>query len=117
MDKVASFEFILDSVFRAAGETLGLRPHQLGPGRRIAGLGLEPAAAEAFEAELRDSLGAEIPEGWLFKDARTFEDLAREIRLLSNAAYLFKQVYINDTALENAYIGTETGISYRYSIY
>ncbi|MDR1079375.1 MAG: aminotransferase class III-fold pyridoxal phosphate-dependent enzyme, partial [Deltaproteobacteria bacterium] len=79
MDKAASFEFILDSVLKAAGETLGLRPHQLGRGRAIAGLGLDPADLMGFEAEIRDTLGAEIPEGWLFRDGHTLEDLAREV--------------------------------------
>ncbi|MDR2613506.1 MAG: hypothetical protein LBG06_12060, partial [Deltaproteobacteria bacterium] len=79
MDKEASIEFILDSILRAAGETLGLRAHQLGRGRAIAGLGIDPEDLPAFAAEIRDAFGAEIPEGWLFREGHTFGDLAGEI--------------------------------------
>jgi sigma-B regulation protein RsbU (phosphoserine phosphatase) len=41
--------------------------------------------------------------------------LARELRWISNAEYAFSGMYINNTLMRNIYLGTESGISYRYS--
>ncbi|MDR0550925.1 MAG: SpoIIE family protein phosphatase [Spirochaetaceae bacterium] len=43
--------------------------------------------------------------------------LRQELRLLSNAEYAFSGVYKNNNMLDTLYIGTESGIMYRYSKY
>ena len=42
--------------------------------------------------------------------------LEREMRLISNAEYMFANVFAVNTALYNAYLGTESGINLRYSV-
>ena len=41
----------------------------------------------------------------------------QELRLLSNAEYMLAPIYRNNRILDNIYLGTQTGISYRYSPY
>lgn len=43
------------------------------------------------------------------------EMLREELYLISNAEYMLAPILENDTTLNNIYLGTETGISYRYS--
>ena len=42
-------------------------------------------------------------------------DIARELKLISNAEYMLAPIFNNNTILNNIYLGTTTGISYRYS--
>ena len=42
-------------------------------------------------------------------------ELQKELYLVSNAEYMLAPVLKNNTTLNNIYLGTETGISYRYS--
>ncbi|MDA8123720.1 MAG: SpoIIE family protein phosphatase [Deltaproteobacteria bacterium] len=41
--------------------------------------------------------------------------LEKELKLVSNAEYMFKAVLGTDSTLDNTYLGTQSGISYRYS--
>lgn len=41
----------------------------------------------------------------------------RELMLISNAEYMLAPIYKNNSILDNIYLGTRTGISYRYSKY
>lgn len=41
--------------------------------------------------------------------------IARELLLVSNAEYMFAAILSNNPTLYNTYLGTESGISYRYS--
>lgn len=42
-------------------------------------------------------------------------ELDKELLLISNAEYMFAPVFKNNNILNNIYLGTNTGISYRYS--
>lgn len=42
-------------------------------------------------------------------------DIAKELFLISNAEYMLAPIYNNNSILNNIYLGTTTGISYRYS--
>ncbi|UNC93515.1 SpoIIE family protein phosphatase [Candidatus Contubernalis alkaliaceticus] len=42
-------------------------------------------------------------------------NIEQELSLLSNAEYMFAPVFKNNNILNNIYLGTNTGISYRYS--
>ncbi len=42
-------------------------------------------------------------------------ELEKELYLVSNAEYMLAPILKNNTTLNNIYLGTETGISYRYS--
>lgn len=41
--------------------------------------------------------------------------LDREIKLISNATYMFSAIYANNNIIDNCYIGTKSGICYDYS--
>ena len=41
--------------------------------------------------------------------------VASELRLISNAKYQFSSILANDSNLDNTYLGTASGINYRYS--
>ena len=45
----------------------------------------------------------------------SLSNVSSELRLISNSKYQFAATLANDTNLDNAYLGTESGISYRYS--
>jgi sigma-B regulation protein RsbU (phosphoserine phosphatase) len=42
-------------------------------------------------------------------------DIRRELRLISNSEYIFSPLFNNNDLIDNMYLGTESGISYRYS--
>jgi sigma-B regulation protein RsbU (phosphoserine phosphatase) len=41
--------------------------------------------------------------------------IQRELRIISNAEYVFAGMLANNTLIRSIYLGTETGVSYRYS--
>ncbi|MDR2481502.1 MAG: SpoIIE family protein phosphatase [Spirochaetaceae bacterium] len=43
------------------------------------------------------------------------DEIRRELRWISSAEYAFEGILLNNSMLDNIYIGTESGISYRYS--
>lgn len=42
-------------------------------------------------------------------------ELHQELKLISNAKYMFSAILENDSTIDNTYLGTKSGISYRYS--
>jgi sigma-B regulation protein RsbU (phosphoserine phosphatase) len=48
---------------------------------------------------------------------RRTDRMREELRWVSNAEYAFSAMFENNPMLDNFYLGTETGISYRYSRY
>jgi sigma-B regulation protein RsbU (phosphoserine phosphatase) len=49
-------------------------------------------------------------------DVAITRDIEREMLLLSNAEYVFSHIHAGDPNLSNAYIGSETGINFRWSL-
>ena len=51
----------------------------------------------------------------LAPNVRPTPTLNRELKIISNATYMFSAIYANNNIIDNCYIGTKSGISYDYS--
>ena len=54
---------------------------------------------------------------FLVKGVEESDRVREEVRILSNCEYMFGPVLKNNDIMSNVYLGTESGISYRYSPY
>ncbi|MGX8715036.1 MAG: SpoIIE family protein phosphatase [Lachnospiraceae bacterium] len=54
---------------------------------------------------------------FLVKGVKETDAVREEVRILSNCEYMFGPVLKNSDIMSNVYLGTESGISYRYSPY
>ena len=81
---------------------------------------------QALYADPKNFSGSEIPAPaqtamgvaspkYILAPGVSAASVAGELRLVSNAKYEFAGVLANDANLDNTYLGTATGISYRYS--
>ncbi len=59
--------------------------------------------------------GVACAKYFLAKGVEETQEVKREVRILSNCEYMFAPFLNNNKMLNNIYIGTESGISYRYS--
>ena len=50
-------------------------------------------------------------------DVEITPEIGREMLLISNAEYMFANILANNTNLDNTYLGTATGINFRFSPY
>ncbi|MDR2350562.1 MAG: aminotransferase class III-fold pyridoxal phosphate-dependent enzyme, partial [Deltaproteobacteria bacterium] len=86
MAKAQPFEQTLDAILTAAGDTLGLRPHQLGPDRNVTEHGVDGGKLSSFILEIREKLGVSVPADFFLNSDKTFGDLAVLVRELPAAA-------------------------------
>ena len=59
--------------------------------------------------------GVACSKYFLVKGVTETPEIAKEVSALSNCEYMFAPFLANNDMLDNIYIGTESGISYRYS--
>jgi len=59
--------------------------------------------------------GVACSKYFLVKGVKPTSQIQKEVRILSNCEYAFAPFLANNSVLDNLYIGTESGISYRYS--
>ena len=59
--------------------------------------------------------GVACQKYFIVKGVRETESIAKEVSTLSNCEYMFAPLLEENELLDNIYIGTESGISYRYS--
>lgn len=85
----------------------------------MTGLYEHPDNFAGRELPLPDETEKGVPSSkyMLAPGTKRTEALEEELRLVSNAEYAFAAVLKNDPALDNVYLGTESGISYRFSPY
>ncbi|MBQ7594543.1 MAG: HAMP domain-containing protein, partial [Synergistaceae bacterium] len=60
-------------------------------------------------------LGVACSKYFLVKGVTETPEIAKEVNILSNGEYMFAPFLANNNMLDNIYIGTESGISYRFS--
>ena len=61
------------------------------------------------------TLGVACSKYFLVKGVTETPEIAKEVNTLSNCEYMFAPFLANNSMLDNIYIGTESGISYRFS--
>ena len=61
--------------------------------------------------------GETCAKGFIAANGEMTPELEAEFKLISNAEYAFAPIYSHDSVIDNLYLGTESGISYRYSPY
>ena len=61
--------------------------------------------------------GVNSSKYFLAKDVTETPEVAKEVNILSSCEYMFAPFLKNNPMLDNIYIGTKSGISYRYSAY
>ena len=60
-------------------------------------------------------LGVACSKYFLVKGVMETPEITKEVNILSNCEYMFAPFLANNNMLDNIYIGTESGISYRFS--